>query len=209
MLAIDLVSDFSCPWCFIGARRLARVLAEPHPATAGGVQLTHHPYLLNPTLPPEGTDLRRYLQTRYGGDPEAMFARVEAAAHDAGIPLDFAKIRRFPNTVAAHTLVRLAPTPAAAHALADALFSAYFLEGQDIGATDVLVDLASRHGFTPDQASRLVQDPGEREATLEAAAGLAAQGIEGVPFFVFNRRLALSGAQPESTFRDALAQAVA
>jgi predicted DsbA family dithiol-disulfide isomerase len=203
MLRIDLVSDFSCPWCFIGARRLAQVLRED----GRDAEINFHPFLLNPDLPAEGADLRDYLRNRYGGEPQEMFARVEAAAHDAGIPLDFARLSRFPNTVAAHTLVRHAPTPTAQVALAEALFAANFLEGRDLGDHALLTSLATSHGFAAADVTRLLHDADEQTRTQQIAAALSARGITGVPFFIFGQKVALSGAQPPDVLRQAIAQA--
>src|SRR5580658_347341 len=119
MLSIDIVSDVICPWCFIGARRLDQALASlTEPITA---EVSFHPFLLDPKTPPEGADLRERLRAKYGVDPERMFARVEAAARESGIPLDFSKVRRTPSTVAAHTLLDAAYPKGTQHALAGAL----------------------------------------------------------------------------------------
>lgn len=203
MLRIDLVSDFSCPWCFIGERRLAQVLQElGRPA-----EITYHPFLLNPDLPPEGVDLRDYLRQRYGGNPQEMLASVETTARATRLPLDFSRVTRFPNTVAAHTLTRHAPTPAAQAALAEAFFTANFLEGRDLSDRALLVRLATAHGFAPADAERLVADEAEHVHTRQIAAALSKQGISGVPFFIFGQKAAFSGAQPAEVFRQAIAQA--
>lgn len=203
MLRIDLISDFSCPWCFIGERRLTQVLQELGRTAA----ITYHPFLLNADLPPEGVDLRDYLRQRYGGDPQEMLAGVEAAARVTGLSLDFSKVTRFPNTVAAHTLMRHAPSPAAQAALAEALFTANFLEGRDLSDRALLARLALAHGFSSGEAERLVADEAEHAQTRRIAASLSSQGISGVPFFIFGQKAAFSGAQPAEVFRRAIAQA--
>lgn len=204
-LHIDLISDVVCPWCFIGKRRLDQALATfPHVTPV----VTFRPFLLDPTTPPEGRDLRESLRRKYGGDPEKMFAGVEAAAREAGIPLDFSKVTRSVSTVGAHTLLRHAIGKGTQRALADALFAAYFLEGRDVGERAVLVELATRHGFEADEALSLLGNPAELEQTWQEASGLAGQGIRGVPYFVLGGKLALSGAQPVDVFRGAIAQAL-
>lgn len=202
MLRIDLVSDFSCPWCFIGVRRLAQVLRE----SGRSAEINYHPFLLNPDLPAEGADLRDYLRIRYGGDPQEMFTTVEAAARETDIPLDFARITRFPNTVAAHTLVRHAPSLASQGALAEALFAANFLEGRDLGDRALLVQLATAQGYDATRAAELVADATELERTRQIALALSDRGISGVPFFIFGQKTAFSGAQPVEVFRQAIAQ---
>jgi predicted DsbA family dithiol-disulfide isomerase len=155
-LAIDIVSDVICPWCFIGSRRLEQAL-EPAPDGVA-VDVTYRPFLLDPSTPKEGADLRDRLRAKYGVDPDKMFASVEAAARSSGIPLDFSKVRRTPSTIAAHTLLRHAIPKGTQAALARALFEGYFLEGRDIGDADVLAAIAGGHGFEADEAIRLVRD---------------------------------------------------
>jgi predicted DsbA family dithiol-disulfide isomerase len=206
-LHIDLVSDVICPWCFIGSRRLEQALATPPDGVA--VDVTYRAFLLDPSTPREGADLRERLRAKYGADPEKMFANVEAAARSSGIPLDFAKVRRTPSTVAAHTLLRHAIDKGTQPALARALFEGYFLEGRDIGDADVLAALAAAHGFDADEATRIVRDEAELAKTREEAQEAAASGVRGVPFFVLGGRLAVSGAQSADVLRGAIARAVA
>ena len=82
-LPIDVVSDIVCPWCFIGARRLEQALAPLAPEVSA--KITYRPFLLDPSTPTEGTDLRERLRTKYRVDPSTMFARVESAARASGI----------------------------------------------------------------------------------------------------------------------------
>lgn len=203
MLTVDVVSDFACPWCFIGSRRLAEVLG----ARGGDAQVRYHPFQLNADTPAEGADLRDYLRERYGADPEEMFGRVEAAARDAGLALDFAKVRTIPNTLSAHILVAAIQDSAAQRAFVDAIFTAYFLEGRDIGDGAVLATLAAPHGLSAEQVAVLLANDGLRQRVRGLAESMTAQGITGVPFFIFNQKLALSGAQPTEIFERALAEA--
>jgi len=218
MLSIDIVSDVICPWCFIGHKRLDQAL-ESLPAHAGGIppgspgpletKVTFHPFLLDPSIPPEGADLRARLRAKYGGDPEKMFANVEAAARSAGIALDFAKVRRTPPTIPAHTLLRHALERGTQRALVDAFFRAYFLEGKDLGDVSVLAGVASQHGFDAAEAARLATDETELDATRAEAQEMVSRGIQGVPFFVFGGKVAVSGAQPPEVLRGAIAKALA
>jgi predicted DsbA family dithiol-disulfide isomerase len=205
-LTVDVVSDVVCPWCLIGTRRLQQVLSERPDVTA---TVTFHPFLLDPSTPDAGGDLREHLAKKYGADPDKMFGRVEAVARETGIPLDFAKVRRFAPTVRAHTLLRHADEKGTQVALVNALFEAYFLEGKDIGQATVLAQIASSHGFTADEATALLASDAELQATREEAASAAAQGITGVPFFVFGGKFAFSGAQPKEVFAQAIEKALA
>jgi predicted DsbA family dithiol-disulfide isomerase len=204
-LAIDVVSDVICPWCFIGSRRLDQALAElPEVSHA---EVRYRPFLLDPSIPPEGADLRQRLRAKYGANPEKMFGVVEAAAHASGIPLDFTNIRRTPPTIGAHTLLRHAIAKGTQRALAGALFEGYFLHGRDIGDANVLAAIGAENGFAADEAASLVRDESQIARTREEAAEVAASGVRGVPFFVFGSRFAVSGAQPPEVLRAAIARA--
>ncbi|SHF93207.1 Predicted dithiol-disulfide isomerase, DsbA family [Kaistia soli DSM 19436] len=204
-LSIDLVTDIVCPWCFIGLTRLDNVLKE----TGMEATITHHPYFLDPDLPAEGVDVAERLKAKYGGDVSAMFARVEAEARKSGIPLDLSKQPRQRPTDRAHALIRAAAEKGTQHALARALFEAHFLQSRNIADADVIAEIAVGFGFSDDEARAVVVDADALHRTRQEAAAMADMGIGGVPFFVFNRALALSGAQPEAVMADAMRQAAA
>lgn len=112
------------------------------------MHVRHHPYLLYPDVPADGSDLRRSLLERYRQDPERVFEPVEAAGRQAGIPLDFSRVTRVYSTVPAHTLLRHAHEKATQLALMHALFEAYFFNSSNIADREILIDLAAPHGFT-------------------------------------------------------------
>lgn len=205
-IVIDVVSDVVCPWCLIGVRRLEQALER---LTDVDAEVRFHPFLLDPTTPEGGEDLRARLERKYRVPAARMFERVEAAARESGIPLDFAKVTRSVPTVRAHTLIRHAAAKRTQRALKKALLDAYFLEGRDVGDVEVLAEIASAHGFERDEARATLRDDAELRRTREEAAAAAAQGVAGVPFFVFDERLALSGAQPVETFEKVIARALA
>lgn len=202
-LAIDVVTDIVCPWCYIGLTRLDKALA----GTGRAAAISHHPFFLDPNLPPEGVDVAEMLKAKYGGDPAAMFARVEDEARKSGLALDLSKQPRQRPTDRAHTLIAAAAGKGTQHALALALFEAHFMQSRNIADPDVLADVAVRHGFSDAEARQVIADPAALTATREAALGMSRNGISGVPFFVFDRRLALSGAQGENVFAQAIEQA--
>ncbi|WAS98363.1 DsbA family oxidoreductase [Nannocystis punicea] len=200
---IDVVSDIACPWCFIGIERLERALAE----TKAAATVTLHPYLLDPDGPDSGTDLRARLRQKFGGDPTPAFANVERAARETGIPLDFEKVRMGYPTLRAHTLLRHAEARGTQRALSRALFAAYFLEGRNIADPAVLAGIAAPHGFSGEEAMKLTSDPQELAQTRQEAEHAARSGVRGVPLFIFDGRTAISGAQPEAVFREAIRKA--
>ncbi len=201
---IEIVSDFVCPWCLIGTRRLEQALEAMPEVEAGW---TYQPFMLDPTTPPEGVDLRERLRRKYG-DPEPLFRRVEAAARESGIELDFERVRRGVSTLRAHTLSRAAIERGTQRALVRDLFVAYFVDGRDISAMDVLLELGSRHGFSQAEVLALLESPAELQTTREDARAAAEGGVTGVPFVVVGRRFGVPGAQPPEVFQRAISRAL-
>ena len=215
---IDVVSDVVCPWCYIGKRQLDAMLAELPEAERP--QVRWHPFQLNPDLPAEGVDRRRYLEEKFGGPQRAeqVYARVREAGRAAGLELALDRIERQPNTLDAHRLLAWAQTDAAAAgaapgadagALVDALFRAYFVEGRFVGDRAVLAEVAGACGYDASAARAMLDSDALRWETAEADERVRAMGIGGVPFFVFDQRLGVSGAQGADALRDAYAQACA
>lgn len=157
-------------------------------------------FQLAPELPPEGVDAAGYFAEKFGG-PErikSMHDRVAAVAAEDGLELRFDLQKRSPNTRLAHRAVKLSPDPDAA---VETLFGAHFLEGEDIADRSTLIRLL------PDlDPARL--DAGEGEAEVDEDLALAGQiGITGVPFFVADMRVAVSGAQPAEVLGQLITQA--
>jgi predicted DsbA family dithiol-disulfide isomerase len=200
-LRIEVFSDVVCPWCFIGTERLERALAELGVADAA---VTYRPFMLDPRTPLAGRDVQDELRRKYGADPAVLFARVEAEARGTGIPLELTRQPFTYPTDRAHTLLRHAIAKGTQRALARAMFSAYFLEARNIADAAVLVPLAVAHGFDEAEAGRLVADAAELATSRQQAAEAIRVGIRGALFFVFNDKVALSGAQPERIFREAI-----
>lgn len=188
---VDVWFDLICPWCWIGKTRLdtaRRQLAERQPGVQ--VQLRWHSAQLIPQTPPQGWPYQAFYEHRLGG-PEALRARraqVQAAAAGAGLTIHHERIAVFPNTWRAHRLLTFAAQQNAERyeALLDAMFEAYFVQGLDIGDSQVLAQLAQAHGV----------DSTESEALDAPPIWAMPDGASGVPLFVFNQRQAVSGAQP-------------
>ena len=212
-LTIDIISDVVCPWCYIGKRRLESALSLRGQDDAQPVSVRWHAFQLNPDIPPGGVDRRGYLERKFGGPQRAqqIYARINAAGDEVGIRFNFERIERQPNTVDAHRLTAWAQDldGAAADAFVERLFRAYFVDGVNIGDIDTLAGLAGEAGFDAAAARTwLVSDAG-RAAIQAEEQHARALGVTGVPFFVFNQRLAVSGAQPPEVLLDAIEQAEA
>jgi predicted DsbA family dithiol-disulfide isomerase len=208
-LTIDIYSDIVCPWCYVGKRRLERALAQLN----GGAhaRIPWRPFQLNPTMPLDGMDRTTYLKAKFGS--LEAFGRMEeqllAAGADEQIPFAFEKIQRTPNTFAAHRLVWYAARQGKQDEVVEALFRAYFLEGKNIGDLNTLAFVAAEAGLDRTETEEfLASEKGVAEVKSEEAVGRQL-GIRGVPYFVLNGSIAISGAQPPDIIVPALRQALA
>jgi predicted DsbA family dithiol-disulfide isomerase len=203
-IKIDLWTDVVCPWCLIGSVRLDTAIAAlPADVT---VEVENHPFYLDPNTPPEGYDVGEMLRKKYGREPEAIWARAEEQAKLSGIDLDLSQQPRTFPTQKAHTIVRLAKPKGTQHELANAIAAAYFLDHRQVNDDEVLAGIAAEHGFTREEALSDMRDPRELETSHGLAIWASQQGIQGVPFFVFDGKFALSGAQPQEVFEMAFAK---
>ncbi|HTS22688.1 MAG TPA: DsbA family oxidoreductase [Casimicrobiaceae bacterium] len=208
-LAVDVVSDVVCPWCYIGKRKLESalaLLAQREPGLV--VAVRWHPFELNPDLPVEGIPRLAYLEAKFGGDrAREIYARVTAVGASVGIDFDFARIARQPNTRDAHRLVAWAQGAGDAAPLVERLFRAFFVDGRSLADRGVLTAVAGEAGLDGVAAAAMLASDrlrGEVEAEYREAQSA---GISGVPFFIFNGRAAVSGAHDPPTLLEAIAQA--
>lgn len=200
-MQIDIVSDTICPWCFIGKRRLERAL-EQRPDLPFDVQW--RPYRLDPTLPKRGVDRKTYLRAKFGDGPEVdqRGDAIRTLGKKENIAFDFGSIARTPNTTDSHRLIRWAGTAGVQGTVVEALFSAYFEEGRDIGDSMVLEWLAARAGMDSDLVRELLAGDADIELIDREDALARRMGIQGVPTFIFGNKYLLSGAQePETILR--------
>jgi predicted DsbA family dithiol-disulfide isomerase len=207
-LTVDIVSDVVCPWCYIGKRHLERALAGLGCAEKAIVRW--HPFELNPDLPYEGIERKSYVEAKFGGRERAaaIYARVREAGAQAGIAFDFDAIRRQPNTRQAHRLIAwVQASTGDAGALVERLFRAYFIEGEFIGDRDTLIRLASEAGLDQTAVRGWLDSSRGNDEIAQAELRAQELGINGVPFFIFNGRVALSGAHPPQMMREAIEQA--
>ncbi len=211
-LTIDVVSDVVCPWCYIGKRKLEAALALPQAVDLPAVELRWHPFQLNPDMPAGGVSRQQYLEDKFGGPGRAaeIYARVRAAGRTVGLELNIEGISLQPNTLAAHALIAFAQQGAGTlgSAVKERILKAYFVENRFIGSVDVLVDIAREAGLDADAARAYLSDPVHLQEVAQADAQARGMGISGVPFFIFNQKVAVSGAQDPAALLDAMRQAV-
>jgi predicted DsbA family dithiol-disulfide isomerase len=206
-LAIDVVSDVVCPWCYLGKRRLERAIAMVPEIQ---VEVRWRPYRLDPTIPPGGIDRAEYVIGKFGSLSalDQAHERLETMGKAEGLTYRFDLITRSPNTIDAHRVVGWASAEGREGAMVERLFAAYFSEGMDVGSHAVLADLAAEVGLDRAAiAARLGSN--EDSAAVEAEVAQASRaGVTGVPCFILDRRYGVMGAQAAETLAQALRQVV-
>jgi predicted DsbA family dithiol-disulfide isomerase len=195
MIRLDIFSDPVCPWCYIGKAHLDRALEAraDHP-----FEIEWHPFQLNPDMPAGGMDRAAYLEAKFGGRDKAVqiYARVEEAARDAGLVIDFANIPRIPNTLNAHRLIYWAGLEGRQTLMKGALMRAYWRDGRDIGDTETLVAIAGEVGLDGPAMARLLATDADLAAITEREMHARDRGINAVPTFIIANQYVVSGAQP-------------
>ena len=193
-MQINIISDTICPWCFVGKRRLEAAVAQ-RPNLA--LEVSWHPFQLNPGTPIDGMDRAAYIQAKFGSSsyPQQMLSALNAAGESVGIDFDFGAMARVPNTIRSHCLIRWAGEADVQDAVVNILFDRYFLQQGDIGDPDLLAEVAAEAGMDGDEV-RLRLDRGD-DADVVAAedAHVRTLGISGVPTFILDQKYAVTGAQ--------------
>ena len=165
------------------------------------------PFQLNPDLPPQGISRTDYIMRKFGEQDSSRYKRVAAVGESLGLDMQFEKIKVQPNTVKAHRLMHHAGELGKQDALAEALFRAYFVEGANLTDEATLAEYAAQAGL--DRAETLAYLATDSDVDLIHSADVEARqvGISGVPFFIFNRTVGVSGAQEPDVLLQAMEQA--
>jgi predicted DsbA family dithiol-disulfide isomerase len=193
-VTIDVVSDVVCPWCYIGKRRLEKAIAlNPE----NKVEVRWRPFLLNPWVPREGMARNDYLTTKFGSVEayRRIAGRVAQEAANEGLSYAVERITRQPNTIDAHRLILWAAARGKAAEMKQRLMDLYFAEGADLSDAAVLAEAGRAGGLDPAEVARDLATDKDVERVEREAARATAAGIQGVPFYVFNDRIGVSGAQ--------------
>jgi predicted DsbA family dithiol-disulfide isomerase len=206
-MQIEIWSDVVCPWCYIGKRRFEQALARFD--GRDDVEIVWRSFELDPQGSPEPIDLTRLLAEKYDIQaPEAAerHARTTATAADAGLELHLEKARSG-NTMDAHRVIHLAREHGLQDQAQERLLRAYFTEGLPISDRGTLVELATQIGLEAGDVRAMLDSERFADAVREDEQTAARFGISGVPFFVFDRQLGVSGAQSVEVMLGALQQA--
>ena len=204
-LTIDIISDVVCPWCYIGKRRLEQALeqyAADHP-DADPPEIRWRPFQLNPDMPAAGIPRQEYIRRKFGANGGANYKRVAQVGADEGLEMDFDGIDQQPNSLAAHSLIDLAQPGPEQDRVVEAMFNAYFVNNLDFTKRKNLIEVAVGAGLPQAAVEARLDDPGAIEEVRAADEEARGMGVEGVPFFIFNRKVTLSGAHEPQTMLDA------
>lgn len=193
-LRVDVIADLICPWCYLGKRRLDDALAAVHGPSA----VSWYPFQLNPTMPAEGMDFDEYLASKFG-DASVVQPGLDHLIHAGrreGIHFRFDRIKRVPNTLDAHRVMQLAERRGRdTSQLADNIMQRFFEDGEDISDRDVLVSQGEISGLKPAEIHKILEDESSRQMVISQEAQVRKGGVTGVPDFLINKRLFVTGAQ--------------
>ncbi len=213
-MQIEIWSDVVCPWCYIGTSRLETALAGfEH---RDDVEVVYRSFQLDPSAPqvPDGTVVEMLARKYAGGDVDAaqqMIARTEAVAAEEGLVFHHGAAPHV-STADAHRVLQLALAeagPETQRALKHELLAAYFTRAENVGDHALLQTLAEKVGLDPERVAAVLAGDEYAAEVERDTRDAAAMGANGVPFFVLDRRFAISGAQPVELFTQALEQTLA
>jgi predicted DsbA family dithiol-disulfide isomerase len=206
-LTIDVISDVICPWCYVGKKRLEKAIASF--ASQQEVRVRWLPFQLNPTMPKDGINRKEYRIRKFGSWERALEldAKLVAVGEVECIHFAFDRIERTPNTVDAHRLIWLSDQQGCQDAVVEALFVAYFTEGRDISNRQTLIDVVVEAGLVRQLAETMLSTEKAMDAIKEAEELSSRHQVGGVPFFIIDDEITLSGAQQPEAFLNAFRQA--
>lgn len=162
------------------------------------------PFQLNPDLPEEGISRQEYIERKWGKGSGHSYARVAGVGKEVGIDFAFDDIKVQPNTVNAHRLMLYGAKNGREDEVAESLFAAYFKEGANLTDKKTLADIGQRAGLERDLLEDYLDSDEDRDAILKGDLEARQGGVNGVPFFIFNRKVAVSGAHEPETLLKAM-----
>ncbi|RAK56690.1 DsbA family oxidoreductase [Phenylobacterium deserti] len=204
-MTIDIVSDVSCPWCVIGVGGLEEALRRVGDDVQAEIRF--QPFELNPDMPAGGENIVEHIGRKYGSTPEQSAKNremIRARAAEVGFVMAMSDQSRIYNTFDAHRLLHWAGLKGEQRALKHALFTAYFTDGKDPGASDALVEAAAVARLDPTEARQVLDTGRYADEVRQAERFWREAGISAVPAFIINDKYLISGGQPADAFERAL-----
>lgn len=205
-ITVDIVSDVVCPWCYVGKRRLEAALDQL--GNPEDIEITWHPFQLDPTIPAEGMDRQKYFIKKFGdeGRIKQMSEHLTQVGAEEGIDFNLEKITESINTLPLHKLLHVAGEEGFQSAAEEVLFQAYFTDAKDLKDPKVLAALFAPHGWDEEKIKGILANDDIGYAVRQEIDHYQQMGVSGVPFFIINNKYGISGAQPAEVFVQALTQ---
>jgi predicted DsbA family dithiol-disulfide isomerase len=204
-IKIDIISDVVCPWCIIGYKHLAAAITEL--GLQDKVAIEWQPFELNPDMPAEGEELRAHIARKYGSskeDSDRAREYIRQAGAQYGFNFDYFDGMKIVNTFDAHVLLDYAQQIGKQTELQMRLFTAFFTEHKDIANREVLLQEAEKVGISKQQSITALNDNIIKKRVKSLEAQWQQMGVSSVPTVIFNRSSALTGAQPQETYKQVL-----
>ena len=209
-LKIDIVSDVVCPWCIIGYKRLEKAISELE--IQDQVEIEWHPFELNSNMPTEGQNVIEHITEKYGSSleqQEQSKQQMKEAGEGLGFTFDYFDDMRIVNTFEAHVLLEYAHGFGKQTDLKMCLMTAYFSERKDVSKREILREALLAVGLNADDGLALLDNEEIRSQVREKQDYWKSLGVNSVPTIVFNRKSAVTGAQPIKTFKEILSELIA
>jgi predicted DsbA family dithiol-disulfide isomerase len=204
-MKIDFVSDVSCPWCVIGLKGLETALARVGDLVEADIRF--HPFELNPNMGPDGQNLAEHVSQKYGSTPQQSSgarSMIRDRAAEVGFTIAMGPEARIYNTFDAHRLLHWARLEGHQGALKEALFEAYFTNGQNPADHEILVQAAEVAGLDPGEARAVLRSGAYGPEVREEEMFWRREGISSVPTIIINDKYMITGGHPPDSFERAL-----
>ena len=199
MIKLDVFSDTICPWCYIGKKRLEKAINNHKDLE---IKQTWRPFQLNPGMQPDGMDRQEYLISKFGSSDAAktIYDNIYDEGLKEGINFNFDSIQTTPNSFNSHRLLALAYEKGTQENVLSNLFESYFLNGEDIGDPNILLDIAIKHKIDAENFKSYLSDQENIEPLANEEIQAKKMGISSIPTFIINKQIVVNGAQTSKNF---------
>ena len=193
-MKVEIFIDTICGWCFIGFNRLNLALKQFN----NQCEILYVPFLLNPLMPNQGLNRTEYIINKFGSldNAKPMYDHMALEAKKNDLNFNLEKIKTTPNTICSHILIDMARAYHVQDKVVFEIFNNYFVEGIDIGDINNLLKIGANHGIKSEELIREFESEINKNKIKKMDQIGRKMGITGVPFYVFNEKILLSGAQP-------------
>ncbi len=198
-LKIDIVSDIVCPWCVIGFRNLKKAMEELKSEL--DFEISWKPYELHPEIPQEGYDKKLYMQQKFGSSGgKSRYDEITKIGESLNFNFNFSKTKRIPNTFMAHRLLWKSEEYNLQTELSEALFTAYFTDGLDIGSKEILAEISESVGMSKNEILNFLNSDEGGQETADLEMNFIEKSIGAVPTYFINDKYIIQGGQEPETF---------